>query len=184
MSACYRASLPTTHPALTPLGFSNLLNFPPCYGRVRRAPSTKWHGGASRRIQGSLRGTLRRSSEHLPEARAGIPCGTGSDPRPERQFRVGLWPILGQSGDSVWDCRRSQARTAILCGTVADPRAQLRFCVGLSTIPGRNGYSVWEWRRSQARTAILCESGVFLNRGAPNPQDWIFAGLDGKFRVI
>ena len=134
MSACYRASLPTTHPALTPLGFRNLLNFP-LPGAPRSAPNAKWQRclwepvGASGRASGVA---FLGASEHLPEARAAIPCGSGSDPRPERQFRARLPPIPGQNGNSVRDCRRSQAKTAILRGSGDDPRPERQFRAGVA----------------------------------------------------
>ena len=116
MSACYRASLPTTHPALTPLGFSNLLNFPPATGasvehRVRNGTES---------LRGPPEAPPRYSSsdsERLPAARAGIPCATGSDPRPQRQFCAGVATIPGQNGNSAREWRRSQAKTAIPCGS-------------------------------------------------------------------
>ena len=172
MSACYRASLPTTHPALTPLGFSNLLNFPPATGasvehRVRNGTESLREppGGPPRYSSSELlsaspspeqafRAGLAAIPGHSgdsvrdcrrPQARPAIPCGTAADPRPERRFRVGLPPIPGQNGDSVWGCRRSQGRTAILCGTVDDSRPERLFRVGVATIPGQNGDSVREW---------------------------------------
>ena len=129
MSTCNRASVPTTHPALTPLGFRNLLNFP-LPGAPRRAPRTKWHGGPPGNSERGSGVAFLGASEHLPEARAAIPCGSGSDPRPERQFRARLPPIPGQNGNSVRDCRRSQAKTAILRGSGDDPRPERQFRAG------------------------------------------------------
>ena len=170
MSACYRASLPTTHPALTPLGFSNLLNFPPATGA-------------------SVEHRVRNGTESLREPPGAPPRYSSSEllsasPSPEQAFRAGLAAIPGHDGDSVRDCRRSQARTAIPCGTVADPSDKLRFRMSLSTIPSRNGDSVWNCRRSQARTAILCESGVLFEKRRAQFSAVIFRSVGGKFRVL
>ena len=163
MSACYRASLPTTHPALTPLGFRNLLNFP-LPGAPRAAPNTKWQGSLWEPVETSGRGSgvaCLGASEHRPEAGAAIPCGAGSDSRPERQFRARVPPISGHSGNSVRDCRRSQARTAIPCETVADPKRKRQFRVGVATIAGQNWRQLHSFKPGSAQPSI----GVFLGRG-------------------
>ena len=59
--------------------------------------------------------------------------------RPERRFRAILSAILGQSGDSVRDCRKSEPLG----------KPERRFRAILSAVPGQNGDSVRDCRQSE-----------------------------------